>query len=322
MEDYMENRVGTLRALALAGGIGLVILGAVHCARNRPDFVGFIHGKDAAYRAGPAIRTGTEVRAKRRALQAALLEEFSANPEAFVKRIPKEERHFLFDAVVDGQAMMRVGRPADGGKWVCNPQFLGDRSIVYSFGVGEDISFDTDMAGLFGSQVYLFDPNPEVAGGFPERESGYLCGTGRLFYRAVGLGPVSTEKGREWDLVIKGRACEAKSLLDISRSLGHARVDIVKIDIEGGEYASLSEILSSRALTELDVKMVLVEFHFWDDGRFADFIRLVAALAQEDFWLYRKEFNPANIKCAEYAFVRSSFLDPRPGREPGLSERP
>ena len=319
----MDHRIGRLRALALAGGVGWLLLSAVHCARNRPDFVGFVHGKDAAYHAGRAIRTESEIRAKRRALQAALLEEFSRDPEAFVKRIPKEERHFLFDAVVDGQAMMRVGRPADGGKWVCNPQFLGDRSIVYSFGVGEDISFDTDMAGLFGSQVYLFDPNPEVAGGFPDLESGYPCGAGRLFYRAVGLGPVSTEKGREWDLVIKGRACEARSLLDISRSLRHARVDIVKLDIEGGEYASLSEILSSGALTELDVKMVLVEFHFWDDERFGDFIRLIAALAREDFWLYRKEFNPANINCAEYAFVKSSFLDIRSGREPRpLGEAP
>lgn len=277
-------------------------------AGSGPLFAGFIHSQDTAYRGGQTLRTKSEIQDKRRALQASLLEEFSRDPEAFVRRVPKKERNFVFDAVVDGHAMMRVGRPADGGKWVCEPQSLGDHAVVYSFGVGEDISFDTDMAGLFGCQVYLFDPNPRVGDRFPSLESGYPCGAGRLFYSPIGLGPVSTKKGREWDLVIKGRACVTRSLLDIARSLHHPRVDVLKIDSEGGEYSSLHEILSSGALAALDVKMLLVEFHFWDRGLFGDFVGLVGALAKEDYWLYRKEFNPRNIACAEYAFVRSSFL--------------
>jgi hypothetical protein len=276
---------------------------------TRRFFADFIHSQDTAYREARTLRTKTEIQEKRLALQASLLAEFSRDPEAFVRRVPKKERNFVFDAVVDGQAMIRVGRPADGGKWICQPQLLGDHAVVYSFGVGEDISFDTDMAGLFGCQVYLFDPNPRVGDRFPPPEASYPCGAGRLFYSPIGLGPVSAKKGREWDLTIKGRACVTKSLLDIARSLHHPRVDVLKIDSEGGEYASLHEILSSGALAALDVKMILVEFHFWDRGLFGNFVGLVGALAKEDYWLYRKEFNPRNIACAEYAFVKSSFLE-------------
>lgn len=304
----MGWRICSVRAVAAPVCLGLLVLGSASCAGTRQGFADVIRTKDAEYRGMPPLRTAAEVLEKRRALQASLLEEFSGNPEAFIKRIPKKERHFLFDAVVDGRLMIRVGRPGDGGKWVCNPDALGEHAVVYSFGVGEDISFDTDMAGLFGCYVYLFDPNPAVVAIFPSPESGYPCGAGRLFYTPIGLGPVSSEKGREWSLVIKGRACVARSLLESARRLGHARVDVLKIDIEGGEFSSLREILSSGALSILDVKMLLVEFHIWTSDLFGDFVGLVADLDKADYRLYRKEFNPTNIKCAEYAFVRSSFL--------------
>jgi hypothetical protein len=311
-----------IKAVAAAGSLGLLLLGSACSVRTRHGFPDVIRGKDAEYSGAALLRTKTAVGEKRRALQASLLEEFSRSPESFIKRIPKIDRHFLFDAVVDGQTMMRVGRPADGGKWVCDPESLGEHAIVYSFGVGDDISFDMDMAGLFGCQVYLFDPNPTVVAGFPSLESGYPCGAGRLFYLPIGLGPVSSEKGREWALVIKGQTCVTKSLLDIARSLRHTHVDVLKIDIEGGEFSSLREILSSGTLAALNVKMLLVEFHIGNSGLFGDFVRLIADLCQKDYWIYRKEFNPRSVKCAEYAFVKSSFLAAGSNPPPGQARRP
>ena len=282
-------------------------LGLAFCASSshrRSSFPEIIRSQDEGYRGSPLLRTAAGISEKKRALQASLLGEYSRDPDGFVKRIAKKDRHFLFDAVVDGCVTMRVGRPGDGGKWIYEPETLGEEAIVYSFGVGEDISFDTGMAGLFGCRVYQFDPNPEVAAVFPSAAGGYPCGAGRLFYSPLGLGPVSTEKGREWSLVIKGRACPAKSLGDIARGLGHDHVDVLKIDIEGGEFAVLHEILSSGTLASLSVKMLLVEFHVWDAGLFGDFLRLFADLDAAGYRLYRKEFNPSNIRCAEYAFVK------------------
>jgi hypothetical protein len=279
--------------------------------------VNAIHSKNRSYHEAQPLRSIEELREKRLAIQTSVLEEFYKNPEAFIKQIPKKERHYLFDAVVDPQVMIRVGRPGDGGKWVCNLQLLGEHPIVYSFGVGDDISFDTDMAGLFGAQVYMFDPNPIVVKVLPPLQEGYPCGAGRLFYYPIGLGPVSAEKDHEWDLVIKGKKCQAKSLLDIARSFHHSRVDILKIDIEGGEFAALHEILSSGALAALDVKMLLVEFHLWNQDLFRDFVDLIGSLTKENYLIYRKEFNATNIKCAEYALVKLSFLNSGQTEEPG-----
>src|SRR4051812_16621969 len=46
-----------------------------------------------------------------------------------------------------------------GGYAVC-PTNLGAGSIVYSFGVGTDISFDEALIALCGVTVHAFDPTP------------------------------------------------------------------------------------------------------------------------------------------------------------------
>ncbi|HPC30314.1 MAG TPA: hypothetical protein PLI50_08870, partial [bacterium] len=42
---------------------------------------------------------------------------------------------------------------------VCS-DYLSSRSIVYSAGIGDDISFDIDIIKTFGAIVYGFDPSP------------------------------------------------------------------------------------------------------------------------------------------------------------------
>jgi hypothetical protein len=79
--------------------------------------------------------------------------------------------------------------------------------------------------------------------------------------------------------------------------------------VEGGEYAALHQLLSSGTLNKLAVKMILIEFHFWNDELFKDFLTLIDGLTEQGYLIYRKEFNATNIKCAEYAFVHKSFLN-------------
>ncbi|MHB8899658.1 MAG: FkbM family methyltransferase [Thermoguttaceae bacterium] len=87
--------------------------------------------------------------------------------------------------------------------------------------------------------------------------------------------------------------------------LGHTRVDILKIDIEGGEMAALKEMLSSRTLEKLSVEQLLVEFHFWDDEHWSAFVQILGLLRDQGYLLFRKEFNLSNSSCAEFAFLRS-----------------
>ena len=46
-----------------------------------------------------------------------------------------------------------------GGYCMC-PENIDRDCVVYSFGIGEDISFDLALIQRFGLSVYAFDPTP------------------------------------------------------------------------------------------------------------------------------------------------------------------
>jgi hypothetical protein len=274
-------------------------------AQRRIDFAEVIAQNHKAFLDSTPPATRNAIYEKRSRLQDQLLEEFDKCPRCFVTKYSGAQRTYLFDAITDCETTMRVGTLFDGGKWICDPQSLSDSSVVYSFGIGDNISFDMDMAGMFGCSVYMFDPSPSVVANFSRFQSGQSCGRGHISFLPLGLGPVSREEGRQWNLVIEGKRCEVRSLGEIATALHHTHVDILKMDIEGGEMAALQQVLASRILPSLRVRQLLVEFHLWDDASFVDFVRIVGALKKQGFLLFRKEFNPyAADQCAEFSFVR------------------
>lgn len=263
------------------------------------DLNTYIVGRNAFYQSLPA----QYVQNKRLEDQANLLEAYEKDPATFLNRYKGNERGFLFDAVIDAKNMVRVGTFADGGKWVSDPQSLKAGAVVYSFGAGTEISFDTESAGLFGCEVHCFDPTPSVERAFANCRPGQPVGKGRFWYHAVGLGPVSLDPEKADDLVLEDRKCQVKHLSELAAELGHAHVDIVKIDIEGGEMAALTEILSSGILARLAVKQLLVEFHLWDDEHWSSFVHIISLLRQQGYLIFRKEFNPLDTRCAEFCFL-------------------
>jgi FkbM family methyltransferase len=303
-------RKPSLPALFLIG-MGLAC-GADSCRQKtapppqtKIDFADIVARTHETFIGAPLLAAKEDVARKRSQLQDQLLQEFERCPDCFVRKFVGAQRTLLFDAITDCDSAMRVGTLFDGGKWMCGPPVLPDEAIVYSFGIGDNISFDMDMAGMFGCSVFMFDPSPSVVTNFASFKSERPCGKGRIHFLPLGLGPVSNEEGRRWQLVIEGRSCEAKSLADIAHSLNHEHVDVLKIDIEGGEFAALQQMLSTKALLGLKVKQLLVEFHLWSDPSFADFVRIVATLKEQGFLLFRKEFNPyAADTCAEFSFVK------------------
>jgi hypothetical protein len=46
------------------------------------------------------------------------------------------------------------------GGWTIVPELLDTSSVVYSVGVGNDISFDLELIRRFGATVHGFDPSP------------------------------------------------------------------------------------------------------------------------------------------------------------------
>lgn len=259
----------------------------------------FLVERDAYYRALPP----QDLQTKPVVDQAALLKSYDENPEAFVEKYRGLDRVFLFDAVVEAKNPIRIGRFGDGGKWLNDPESIKPGTVVYGFGCGDDISFDADMAGLFGCEVHCFDPAPFVQRSFASCPPRQPVGKGTVSYHPIGLGPISSGPGDPGELIIDGKKCQAKLLSELAAELHHTRVDILKIDIEGGEMAALTEVATSGTLEKLEIQQLLVEFHLFDDGLWSSFVHVMSLLRQHGYLPFRKEFNPLNPKCFEMAFV-------------------
>src|SRR5829696_3713484 len=71
-------------------------------------------------------------------------------------------RHLLKSLflIKQGYSLNRLGDRHTGCSWTLHPDPLGPTSVVYSGGVGKDISFEHELVRQFGCKVVLFDPSP------------------------------------------------------------------------------------------------------------------------------------------------------------------
>ena len=114
-------------------------------AKPRLDFNGIIQMKNREFLATQTADAKVGIDVERSRIQDQLFQEFERCPQCFVKKFVGAQRTYLFDAVTDCDTALRVGTPFDGGKWVCDPESLPNPSIVYSFGVGDNISFERGL---------------------------------------------------------------------------------------------------------------------------------------------------------------------------------
>jgi len=152
------------------------------------------------------------------------------------------------------------------GSWSIAQQFLNSRSIVYSVGVGEDISFDIGLIKKFNLEIHAFDPTPRsiawVKSKKPPR-SFHLHNlalsnkdSSEKFFIPKNKSHVShTLKEKVFNtnhIIVK-----TKKLKSIMQQLRHSYLDVLKLDIEGSEYDVIPDMLSSKIFP----KQLLVEFH-------------------------------------------------------------
>ena len=152
------------------------------------------------------------------------------------------------------------------GSWVVSPDELGSGSVLYSCGVGRDISFERAMIDQFGLAVHAFDPTPlaltwaraqELPVNFHLHELGIAPYDGMARFQ-----PPSKLKFESFSMVRSsglGQPIDApvRRFGTLAGMLGHSKVDVLKMDIEGAEYEVLPDILESR----IPVGQILVEFH-------------------------------------------------------------
>jgi FkbM family methyltransferase len=192
-----------------------------------------------------------------------------------LEKSPGYQRKKLFWKRLVGKELrlkpeIRLDTVKDGGWWF-HPNALNESSIVYSLGIGEDVDFDLALIERFGLQVHAFDPTPSSVDWLAARSMPpnfhfhpwavtAADGVLKLFPRIKRDGSKSAVM---YTMVADGGMPEdailvpAFSLASILAELGHERIDLLKMDIEGAEYEVLDSLLQSAVKPE----QLLVEFH-------------------------------------------------------------
>jgi FkbM family methyltransferase len=199
---------------------------------------------------------------------------------------------------------VRLGDP--GGRWSIVPDGLGPETVLYALGVGTDISFERDLISRYRVAVHGFDPTPialQWAAAHP-LPAGFVLhpyGVADFDGHATFTGP-RKRKFASFSLVRSegvGPAVQAPvhRLSTLAAMLHLPQPDVVKMDIEGAEYAVLPDMLSSG----FSPSQILVEFHHrWREVGARRTREALALLARHGYRIAEVSDNGM-----EYVFVKS-----------------
>ena len=206
---------------------------------------------------------------------------------------------------------VRLGRTRHLGNlnvdWCICPDGLGPQSVLYSFGVGKEISFDLAMIEQFGLTVHAFDPTPRSIEWLkrqhlPARFMFHPYGLGAVdgelkMYAPENAAHVSYSVVPEPGWTSKPIAMPVYRLDTVAKMLGHRKVDVLKMDLEGAEY----EVIEDLARSKVEVPQLLVEFHHIHKKDIAKqatarAIRQLNELGYHVFYV--------SVSGAEYSFIR------------------
>lgn len=154
------------------------------------------------------------------------------------------------------------------GGWSIIPDCLSESALVYSFGVGEDASFDLETIAHYGIEVHAFDPTPRSIDWvknqtWPPQFHFYPFGIGASDRAAAFFPPKNADHVSHTILPRNNAAGEAIQvqlyrLKTIADMLGHEEITILKLDIEGAEYEVIDDLVKTP---EIKIQQILVEFH-------------------------------------------------------------
>jgi hypothetical protein len=168
--------------------------------------------------------------------------------------------------------ILRVGKTGEGGKWVCGVTHLSreEKCIMYSFGISTDVSFEVEILLRTSCVIHAFDPT-----------------VGRLPYHSLrqeilaSLSPAQKSRIHFHKTAMGTRSGSSEvhsfneQLYDIMHRLGHSFINLLKVDIEGGEWAvfntmfadpsqhaSKAQALTGAAQPSLPVGQLIIELHY------------------------------------------------------------
>jgi FkbM family methyltransferase len=218
------------------------------------------------------------------------------------------ERRVRRGAKIDDDApLVRLG--TDYGGWAVPAGLISGSWICYCVGAGLDVSFELSLIASFGCRVWSFDPAEDsrryverLAATNPRlqfRQTALWRADARVrMYRAAdpthcSLSAANLQETNRW-VEAPGRSLES-----LMAELGHDRVDLLKVDLEGSEY----EVLEPEAVAAAGVRVLCVELHAVTPPR--------AALAfLESFRV--AGFRPVHRELERFTLVRADERGPSP----------
>lgn len=151
-----------------------------------------------------------------------------------------------------GARLGKIG--SDYGGWFLPLDLVRADWICYAGGVGEDITFDLGVIDRFGCQVFAFDPTPRAIA-FVECHAKEVK---NFHFMPVGLWSEDTtlrfyaprDPAHVSHSVVNLQKTDAyfeahcRSISSLMAELGHDRIDLLKVDIEGAEHEVIRSMLT------------------------------------------------------------------------------
>ena len=161
--------------------------------------------------------------------------------------------------------MRRYGN--EYGGYVLPEGMINGNSVVYSFGLGEDASFDIDVMASHSCPVHIFDPTPRAEIYYNIHLSTFT----NFIFHHYGLWLEDTEKRFYFPANRSHVSCsivnlqntkeyfigQVKRLQTIMRELNNERIDVLKVDIEGAE----SEVIPDMIRSGIRPGIICIELH-------------------------------------------------------------
>jgi FkbM family methyltransferase len=222
---------------------------------------------------------------------------------------------------------VRIGTPYGG--WIVPENQLNDQSVCYLVGAGEDVSFDIGLTAKYGCPAHIFDPTPRAIQHVEQLKANLLTGaktacatspdgfypiyppelSAQLHMHPYGIWNEDTvlrffsppNAAYVSHSIVNLQQSEhfievpVKTLKTVMQELGHTRINLLKIDIEGAEYQVIESIIQDK----IDIETLCIEFdesaanHF--DGKYISRIEnALKSLINIGFTIIAKESNCHN----------------------------
>jgi len=200
------------------------------------------------------------------------------SPEAMHPMAGNRWFQWFWEPCTDCLQRRRLGKPGDGGKWVCTSDEINETSTVISIGSNNEFSFEMAIIAKFDlKSVEVYDHTS-----FPPKDLA-VKGSERIIFR-------------------REKMTHRKLKKIILRSAQSKKIKILKVDCEGCELELFTpEVL--ELLHQMETQL-LIEIH-WSALKQDGVVQLWERLANANYGPFHKEPNIeySDGSCVEYSFL-------------------